>query len=784
MKTLGNLFRFFWIWGCVGFTLGTGTLQGPARWIVSYAREKGWSEDAEGLAVKAVILVLVVVSLIVSIWIARAIAATGTKHLRYGIPILITVFALAEMWLWMNPALMQNPATPASATQTANFTFGAYPSENRLRELKEDGYTAVVTLLHPAVIPFEPKLLADEKKAAALVGIDLIHLPMLPWIGENEESLERARELARDLEARFYIHCYLGRDRIRLVQRVIENELGGGLIANQRIDNQTGGGSLESFETFERGGLFHHDAGVWVTPYPTAEEFVVLMGVGNAATIVSLLDPEKPDDARWLELEKQQFASVGLPVKVRSLAPRPFDPEAALQLAKELLTMPPPVIVHAFLGADSGRSAQAEGLWMALATGKPPLPPSNFKEPLANGPVYAAAPNVAVGPAPTLREMGSRLQPAGVRRFVYLGDLATPAVATMRAHCRTYNLNCEFRASWQASLLEEFADGGPWYLFGPGLPGDAGERINELYGPAFPKTMRPEAWQEWLAELEGQREEQALTALHARESLDSRKQVVHKLERISNALEDAETNYGWRGFLTRAIPSVRQVLLFSPFVLLWGAIAASIASYLKMKRGMRTPYTRKVFHFLIFTTAGFIQWFGGMSSVMVFGCVISTLVLYALWRGDGFSFYEAMARETDAPRRSMFILIPLGTTALGGLLTNIFFPAYAFIGYLVGGWGDAVGEPVGTRFGRHRYQVPSLGGVPATRSLEGSAAVFIVGGVAASAGLMLGGLSFAEAFGVGIVCGLAGALVEAISHHGLDNLTIQVTAAGVAAMLL
>jgi len=38
------------------------------------------------------------------------------------------------------------------------------------------------------------------------------------------------------------------------------------------------------------------------------------------------------------------------------------------------------------------------------------------------------------------------------------------------------------------------------------------------------------------------------------------------------------------------------------------------------------------------------------------------------------------------------------------------------------GWGDAVGEPVGTRFGRHPYRVPSLAGVPATRTLEGSLA--------------------------------------------------------------
>ena len=37
---------------------------------------------------------------------------------------------------------------------------------------------------------------------------------------------------------------------------------------------------------------------------------------------------------------------------------------------------------------------------------------------------------------------------------------------------------------------------------------------------------------------------------------------------------------------------------------------------------------------------------------------------------------------------------------------------------------------------------------------------------------------------VGVSCGVLGALVEAVSSHGLDNLTVQVVAAGAAALLL
>jgi phytol kinase len=170
--------------------------------------------------------------------------------------------------------------------------------------------------------------------------------------------------------------------------------------------------------------------------------------------------------------------------------------------------------------------------------------------------------------------------------------------------------------------------------------------------------------------------------------------------------------------------------------------------------------------------------------VALFGSIVACAVLYAVWRGTGFPFFEAMARPTDAPRQKLFILVPLATTAIGGLLANLFFGPFAYIGYLVGGWGDAVGEPVGTAFGRHRYRVLSLGGVPATRSLEGSAAVLIAGALVAVLGLLASGVAPATALGVGLACAVVATVVEAFSNHGLDNLTIQLAAAGTAFLLL
>lgn len=236
--------------------------------------------------------------------------------------------------------------------------------------------------------------------------------------------------------------------------------------------------------------------------------------------------------------------------------------------------------------------------------------------------------------------------------------------------------------------------------------------------------------------------------------------------------------------LERFIPDAATTLIVAPLTLLYVAAAAAFVGWLRTRRGVRTPYTRKAFHFITLTAALFVQLAWGLPGVIVFGSVVSLIVLFGVWRGEGFAFYEALARPSDAPRRTLFILVPLVTTALGGVLANVLFPAFAHVGYMVVAWGDAVGEPVGTRWGRHRYSVPSIGGVAATRSLEGSAAVAAAASLAAFVALLASGIAIPAAAGAAVVIGIAAAVAESVSHHGLDNLTLQVVAAGMAALLL
>jgi len=228
-------------------------------------------------------------------------------------------------------------------------------------------------------------------------------------------------------------------------------------------------------------------------------------------------------------------------------------------------------------------------------------------------------------------------------------------------------------------------------------------------------------------------------------------------------------------FFLQNFPSWKTIAVQGPPGLAWSFAALLLAGMLKRK-GTRTGYTRKVFHFLIFSTVAVLQWRLGTPAVCLFGGMCTLAVFFAVWRGKGNILYEALAREKDEPHRTFFILVPYFTTLIGGLVSNVIFGPIALAGYLVTGLGDAIGEPAGTMFGRHQYRVRSLSSVPATRSIEGSVAVFAMSAVALwlaatlSLHAALTGLAAPKIVVIAAVC----MLVEAFSPHGWDNATMQI----------
>ena len=232
-------------------------------------------------------------------------------------------------------------------------------------------------------------------------------------------------------------------------------------------------------------------------------------------------------------------------------------------------------------------------------------------------------------------------------------------------------------------------------------------------------------------------------------------------------------------FFRSNFPSREYILVGLPIAILYGFLSLYLAGYLKKNKKWKTGYTRKLFHFVTFFTAMFVQLRYGVSGVFVFGGGVSLVILYALLRNKRFILYQAMAREKDAPKETLFIIQPYLATLFGGLMINYLFASESVsCAYLLAGCGDAMGEPIGTRFGKHKYRVPTLSSIKSYRSLEGSFAVFLTCFIVVL--VYFSFLSTTNLFWFRmIIIAVACMMIEALSPHGWDNFAILVGGAWV-----
>lgn len=334
---------FLYLWLMVGFFAGTLTLIGPVRWTTSLIRAWGLSQSTEDLIVKVIIALYVLLSIVISLWLVKIVKHIQKREIRIGIVLIVTLLAAGALYLWMNPSIMiaRQESQQIESVQGPSFTFGSYPGRDRLIHLRNQGYTAIISLLHPAVVPFEPKLLSDEKALIKEIGgIEFIHIPMLPWVGQNEDSLNKIRGLAQKGKGRYYVHCYLGKDRVNLVKRIVEQ-------AGAQVDVEAIGSDrrLSEEEVFERGKIFQLEKDVYLTPYPTDEEFLAYILTGEIKSVVSLLDPTKDADL----IKKERELLEGYKISFNLFPITSNDHGKALEVAKKVRELPRSVVVHAFL---------------------------------------------------------------------------------------------------------------------------------------------------------------------------------------------------------------------------------------------------------------------------------------------------------------------------------------------------------------------------------------------------------------------------------------------------
>ena len=106
------------------------------------------------------------------------------------------------------------------------------------------------------------------------------------------------------------------------------------------------------------------------------------------------------------------------------------------------------------------------------------------------------------------------------------------------------------------------------------------------------------------------------------------------------------------GFFIDNFPFWKVIAIGGPLGLAWSFAALWFAGRLR-QNGIRTGYTRKVFHFLIFSTVASLQWRFGTAAVCLFGGMCTLVVFFAVWQGPGNMLYEATAREIVSPAISL-----------------------------------------------------------------------------------------------------------------------------------
>lgn len=306
---------FGYAWFTIGLFTGTLVLVLAVRGILDVLQRLGWEQSAQNRLLIGVILLFIALSFLLARRVVRFLfrqATTTRRVLLAG----LAVPAALSMYAWSNPArfLSSFAGTVGSTLAMKNgptFIFGSYPDEDRLKELKKQGVQSVVSLQSPAVL-VEISGINEERDAAAREGLAFIEAPMLPWVSDNTESLEKIKQLALHGKGTYYVHCGLGRDRVNIAKRVIESlEPQSFAHVAKSGDFKAAAGFERRTEMFEHGMPMKVKEGFWVVPYLNEAEFYGFILQGQPGELVLVSDPANVQQKVWVadaEKKMKQYA--------------------------------------------------------------------------------------------------------------------------------------------------------------------------------------------------------------------------------------------------------------------------------------------------------------------------------------------------------------------------------------------------------------------------------------------------------------------------------------------
>lgn len=353
-----SIILFLYLWLCIGFPLGLWVLlAGPSKWLAEYARSTDMEMSKENILGKLIIVVYVIVAFLMALLLHWFIKRSKSKAVKWFIPGILTLILLTSVYIFsFNPQWLisysgGDPIKNIEKNQQKNknqleFVYGAYPNEEMIKSLKEQGYDGIISLLHEMVIPAEPALMKEENELAKKYGIKLINMPMMPWISGNEKTLQEAKKFIETEKGIYYVHCYLGRDRINIFKSAAKK-----YGAKTSSDENVASRRMEDLATWTRGNYYKLEEGVYLTPYPTDDEFMMFVLNDYFKTVISLLDNNVADNKPWIAKEKKLFTDYPMNYIHYPLAPT-FNQKDLDALKTLIQSKKKPILIHGFLTND------------------------------------------------------------------------------------------------------------------------------------------------------------------------------------------------------------------------------------------------------------------------------------------------------------------------------------------------------------------------------------------------------------------------------------------------
>ncbi|MFK2826879.1 hypothetical protein QYG89_14585 [Bacillus sp. B190/17] len=363
--------------------------------------DRGWSQFKIDSVMKYYVLGWVLFGFFFSFLYYRFLLKKN-RWMTSGIVMTASVaLCISGMYYFLNTGTGFIQHSQGKIEKGDRFTFGPYPEKEDLEQLKDAGYDGVITLLSPT-LPIEKPLLDKEKKSADEAGIVLYSLPMLPWVGDNSETIEAIKKMIQQDDKKYYVHCYLGRHRVDVVKQVI----------NQALDSTYKLNFLQP-TTFERGNLYYfHDENILVGPYPTDEEWFTRIKRGEVKEVVSLLESKH---TKLISKEEKVALEMGMTVQRLPLSGEPTREEIK-KAADYITSLDHKVFVHNFNNPREIEELEAYISWKKMIHGDSHMI-------LESGNYQKVGAKMIIGFQPTANDK-RKLSKIGIEQYIHVNDVS------------------------------------------------------------------------------------------------------------------------------------------------------------------------------------------------------------------------------------------------------------------------------------------------------------------------------------------------------------------------